>query len=386
MKLSEGYFARMHWPVKNRIEKLGLSRKQMEKCFLFVNPLADGEMPLSSQIHKRLFAENREPKTKNILLEAGIVEATKKYSVGRHSTHYRITPGLVTGCITKVPIKDTALCRKLERIDEDHLKETLRHNSQWNQSVTWQRNSVGRLKLTDAGTAIAHELADRENDRTTEQVIAVLEKKKRPRISIKRYGRLYTTFSSCPKDVRCNLLIDDEPVSEIDIRASHPTILLSKCPEDHRFPDWYDALELVKTGMLYKAYESIFEAYVSEEDKSKAEQSEKVWWQVFINRQGQLPYTRKTTFFSVLKRELPSLYGTLATLKRHYPGNMAHYIQGIEANFMHSTCTRLAEIGCPVVSIYDSLIVPKSKTDEALRLFKEECSLLLGVEPAFKIS
>lgn len=415
-----------------------------ERCLVFVSWLPTKKNKcLHSKILERVLGRNY-LRIIEILIKNSIVEQSGTYRVGHHCKSYRLCPYFRS---KKVPVRiqSPKLVEHLRNARFDCFLHRLRQHPFYVQkSIVWQLNTLKDIVesegITPEGFTELKSESEEPKNHTAKTVLRILQGKDTGKLNLKPNGRFYHPFCSASEDVRNRLLIGGEPVTSLDIRASHPSFLLSMASShQRRNEDWQMAVELIKKRMLYRAYVSIFEnlsiseqskvkskeepiinctkegvyennpeidsfEYIEPTDEFKVEQERllkscKCYFQYLINTPGYLntnipeslaryPLSvyQKGNFSDVLRYELPTLFNILDNLKRFNPakGAVANIIQGQEATLIHTVVAELAGRGIKCVSVYDSISVPTSRADEAEAVFNEILSKTLGFEVTVK--
>lgn len=186
-------------------------------------------------------------------------------------------------------------------------------------------------------------------------------------------------FQQIPSEGRLRILIDGAPVSEIDIKSSHPTILfaLSGSPLPER--DLY----LVE-GLPRETVKGLVTAMIGQgrcdlrrwpqglrgELKAELERSE-------VISEGQ--FNRRYPISTVSAR----IAEALPPLKLLRKGELDWArLQYIESEVIVATMLRCSrELAAPALPVHDSVIVPSAYAADAEIILREEFTRIVGIEP-----
>lgn len=186
---------------------------------------------------------------------------------------------------------------------------------------------------------------------------------------LKNGGRLYADYQNIPEEDRLRSTIDEEPVCEIDLKASHVAILAALYQPPARLPqDPYAAIGWVDTPLLRKAAKTIVQCVIHANGgrpKKFPRQDDGI---PFREKYG-LTETRMEDLLPDIFKAMPFLDGSpCLTLSLQY----------IEAEVLIAALERLRLRGIPAFPIHDSLLVKQSDEEEVLRILQETLRTFLG--------
>jgi len=193
-------------------------------------------------------------------------------------------------------------------------------------------------------------------------------------------GRLYSLggeYQHMPKRLRPFMLINGEPTVEIDIRASHLTILhaLSGTP----LPDGDDPYEIpglprpiAKAWVTMTLGHDRFHSRWSDDQRKGEEILE-----LCKGKPLQKAYPIRNVQNIVLNH-IPML--------KEWPSNPINWadLQYVEGEVILDTICKLMKLDIPALPIFDSIIVRKSDLEESIRYFSSSFREIVGVYPKLK--
>jgi hypothetical protein len=214
--------------------------------------------------------------------------------------------------------------------------------------------------------------------------------------ALNRGGRLYsqppmpaTNYQNMPLERRLKLLMDGEPVSEIDISASYLTIFYAAHGKRIEMSDAYsnivgpDALDRAIVKFWVNASfgnSSLITKWSPKLKKAFAKRYREDGWTIDSKKHPVRSVREKTLSFHPLLGK----WGT--KLAPHMPWSWGHLMFS-ESRVIISTMLRLArEHNIPAVPVHDSLIVPRSKEVTAYRILDEQFTKIIGMVPKLKLS
>jgi hypothetical protein len=212
---------------------------------------------------------------------------------------------------------------------------------------------------------------------------------------LNRGGRLYsqppmpaTNYQNMPQELRLKLLMDDEPVSEIDISASFLTIFYAAHGKRIEMNDAYsnivgpDALDRAIVKFWVNASfgnRSLITKWSPDLKKAFAKRYREDGWTIDGKKYPVRMVREKTLSFHPLLGQ----WGT--KLAPNMPWSWGHLMFS-ESRVIISTMLRLArEHNIPAAPVHDSLIVPRSKEVIAYRILDEQFTKIIGVVPTLKL-
>ena len=213
---------------------------------------------------------------------------------------------------------------------------------------------------------------------------------------LNRGGRLYsqppmpaTNYQNMPQQRRLELLMDGEPVSEIDISASYLTIFYAAHGKRIELDDAYgnivgpDALDRAIVKFWVNASfgnRSLITKWSAELKKAFAKKHRENGWTIDSEKHSVRSVREKTLAFHPLLAQ----WGTQTA--PNMPWSYGHLMFS-ESRVIISSMLRLArEHNIPAAPVHDSLLVPRSREAIAYRILDEQFTKIIGVMPKLKLS
>jgi hypothetical protein len=208
-----------------------------------------------------------------------------------------------------------------------------------------------------------------------------------------RTGRLHYPITVLKKQLRSLLLISNEETCEVDVCCSQPTLHAS-------LYDASNADHLAERGLfLTLVGGSDFYETVARWDKSfplnGSRDEAKTHCLQYLFYVPIFPYIDTpdkkaskplTPILNAFKQKFPILFGLMAEKKIKGNDKLPLHMQQIESKIViEECCTRLMHEKILVLTVHDSLIVPKSRAIEAQRIFQEAWQKVVGFVPKFKL-
>ena len=189
------------------------------------------------------------------------------------------------------------------------------------------------------------------------------------------YGRMHTNFTILKAFIRKNcLLIDGEETVEIDIPNSQPLFLV-KLMEDS---NWIDRSEL----LLFKELttKGIYYDWVSDKwGVGNKKQIKELNYKVLFGRNQTNSKADK-----LFKSTFPTIHNFIKLYKKENNNNykvLAYALQKAESNLIFNKIIKKVKLKYPhikIVSIHDSIIIPKKYHNEVNEIFKNDVTHLKG--------
>jgi len=182
------------------------------------------------------------------------------------------------------------------------------------------------------------------------------------------YGRMHTNFTILKSFIRKNcLLINGEETDEIDIKNSQP-LFLSKLIQDSG-TKWVnkDELDLFKSLTINGTYYNYIMDFLGTKDRGMVKE---LTYKVLFGRNGVNSKADKT--FSKL---FPTIHNFIKLYKKEHGDYkvLAYELQKSESNLIFNKIVRQIMNLYPeinLVTVHDSIIVPKSYRDSVWAIFK----------------
>lgn len=304
------------------------------------------------------------------LLDTGILVLLSKHQKGKNSRIYAIRETVLRSKISRYNNSDKALLRKyknkVSQVEEDGIENPLID--------------------TDIKTKLVNDLfyIDIQFDKSIFYLDNVKEDDvdiyNRNKYSVEcindkhifyhfdNYGRMHTNFTILKSFIRKNcLLIDGEDTHEIDIKNSQP-LFLTKLVQDSN-TKWVlpDEFELFKTLTISgKYYQYIMDNFGIKDKRVVKE----LTYKVLFGRNGSTSKADK--MFSKL---FPTIHNFIKLYKKENGDYrvLAYELQKAESNLIFNKIIRQIMTLYPdikIVTVHDSIIVPRSRKDEVKAIFK----------------
>ncbi len=172
----------------------------------------------------------------------------------------------------------------------------------------------------------------------------------------RRVNRLYSPWTSTPRELRQACSLNGEPIVSIDLQASQPTLigLLAEDPffSQACFDDEIYALICSLFGVSREEAKPIFLSY--------------------IYGRNRKPTARNTRAFQVQQFVAARFPATHAYVWQHKTRNHSDFacrLQNIEAQlFVDGVFGEMIKKGVPALTVHDSLTVPESQKETALEI------------------
>lgn len=336
------------------------------------------------------------------LVAMGVLEASPyKYSVGRFSRGYRLTPAYRERPIEWRIVENATLARAVHRLrieqnatavaDCPIRAAVLEHLS----SLTWSQNA---RHLVEARTY--QSVAERAAWALT---ISDIDNSQRWIAADEKTGRIFHNVTQCPGDLRPHLLLDGEPVAEVDVCSAQPFILLSFYDEANGPADEKQRYADLVGDWTF--YETIYDGCRDRGPWGGSDHST-AWYregadptnrprfkQHFLRQvlySSTAKWQRTPQVFESFRRLFPWLADQLVLLRASREGGryLALKMQAKEAELILGRVFPrvLAELpGCKAISIHDGILCQARFGRTLERLVKEEARKMFGAEPRVRV-
>ena len=304
------------------------------------------------------------------LLDAGIIVMARNYNAGKNARVYKISDSILKGSIKRYVNKDSVLLKKyknkVSQVEEDGLRDGLIDPEikamlvddlfytevQFDRAIFYLDN-------------VAHNDTDIYN-RNRYSVECVNDK--HIFYHFDGYGRMHTNFTILKSFIRKNcLLLDGEETHELDIKNSQP-LFLNKIIRDSK-TKWVDPeeLELFKTLTVNGTYYQYVMGHIGTSDKKKVKE---MTYKVLFGKN-----MHNSTADKVFKELFPTIHNFIRLYKKDRGDYriLAYELQKAESNLIFNKIVRHIKDHCDdikIVTVHDSIIVPKSRKEEAEAIFK----------------
>ena len=186
-------------------------------------------------------------------------------------------------------------------------------------------------------------------------------------------GRYYSSYTNLSTQFRLQSKIDNEPVVEIDINASQPTLFSSLMGfKINMVETWSDLYtEVINYSVNIKALE--------DSDDIKRKKLKQVTVEIIGSGNANkvaaavgtdLTFSSKFDEYGYYRDALTKFVPALLLLDTHYH-NGSGFISFHEAEIMAATLTALMKLGVVAYPMHDCLIIKKSDANTALNIYRE---------------
>jgi len=304
------------------------------------------------------------------LVESGVIYMAKNYKAGRNARIYKIADSVLKGQIKRYVNKDAILLKKyknkVSQVEDGGLKDGLilpeikamlvddlfHAEIQFDRAIFYLDN-------------LAHNDTDIYN-RNRYSVECVNDK--HIFYHFDGYGRMHTNFTILKSFIRKNcLLLDGEETHEIDIKNSQP-LFLNKIIEDSG-TKWVskEELDLFKELTINGTYYQYVMSYLGTKDKPMVKE---MTYKVLFGK--NMANSKADKAFKAL---FPTIHNFIRLYKKDRGDYriLAYELQKAESNLIFNKIVREIKNSCPemkIVTVHDSIIVPRSRKDEAEAIFK----------------
>jgi hypothetical protein len=304
------------------------------------------------------------------LIENGIICMSRNYLAGQNARVYKISEQVLKGPIKRYINKDTILLKKyknkVSQVEESGLNDGLIDEDikavlvddlfctevQFDRAIFYLDN-------------LAHNDTDIYN-RNRYSVECVDDK--HIFYHFDGYGRMHTNFTILKSFIRKNcLLLNGEETHEIDIPNSQP-LFLNKIIDDSG-TKWVDPNELAlfRELTLSGTYYQFIMSQIGSTNRSKIKE---MTYKVLFGK--NMPNSKADKIF---KNIFPTIHNFIKLYKKEKGDYrvLAYQLQKAESNLIFNKIVRQIKEYSPdikIITVHDSIIVPKSRKDEVEAIFK----------------
>lgn len=187
------------------------------------------------------------------------------------------------------------------------------------------------------------------------------------RFKLDNYGRCHTNFTNLKKSIRNNCLtIKGNPITEVDIKSSHPYIL--QCLMKY--------LNVEVTPNIKKFYDSFNMDFYNSFGFKERNFAKKVSFIVLNGKNNENVFVEDIGKFNTMfKERYPDVYEFIKTFKKNHKFKLWQLIQAIESEILfNNIIVRIyKEIGViPIITIHDSIICENIYADKVKEIFAQE--------------
>lgn len=276
-------------------------------------------------------------------IERGLVEVNGRYSVGRFSKSYRLPKRLRSPDCVEWPLRrGTAPTARIRiGVDDTVGQRLVTHFEAFSVPVMdcseWASYSV---RQCHAGNHYAIRC---------------------------QYGRLHTTFTSLPKEIRSGLTFENTPTVEIDVSNCQPLIIGIHAAEKHQphpQPHPYHMLHSFNglDGYLALCQEGRLYDWLLERSTDRTLKRADIKRQFLVMAFADTETTKRLPIFALVTREFPAVARYLLEAKREQYQDLARSCQRFESGLMVDQVAGSLE--WPVLTIHDSIVAPVDRATE----------------------
>jgi hypothetical protein len=321
------------------------------------------------------------------LVETGIIYMVRNYKAGQNARVYKISESVLKGVIKRYVNKDNILLKKyknkVSQVEDGGLRDGLIDSDIKAMLV----DDLFHAEIQfDRAIFYLDSLAHNDTDiynRNRYSVECVNDK--HIFYHFDGYGRMHTNFTILKSFIRKNcLMLDGEETHEIDIKNSQP-LFLNKIIEDSG-TKWVAKEEIALFRHL--TIEGIYYQYVMDhigtKDKPKVKE---MTYKVLFGKNMASSKADK-----VFKELFPTIHNFIRLYKKEKGDYriLAYELQKAESSLIFNKIIKQIKKSVPnmkIVTVHDSIIVPRSQRDAAEAIFKTKLFEEFGIfhDMAFNI-
>jgi hypothetical protein len=180
----------------------------------------DGFIPLRTKLLRQVIPWRVEKPLREWLIEQGIIEIDRRFTLNRQSMRYRFGPGYA-GQLRAVRCTDSRIINRLDQRADATQTEVHRHLLKQLGRIRIDRRKAGRLVRRIRGKT------DNQNGTTAGRTKAAIETISRQSWYLvpDSYGRCHTPITNLPSVLRAALRVDNQPLMQLDIANAQPLLL-----------------------------------------------------------------------------------------------------------------------------------------------------------------
>lgn len=399
---------RFYQPVGFRLSELlkanGLdeqwgSKKRQHKLAFIVHRLIEAGIrdsrfrslgfyvPLHSGTLRKFIGAEYSTPALEALQQLGVIECDRRYRAGVYSRSYRLSPEYRDREVEIALYQNNTLARRINKDREQRTAESVGECS----VRGFVLENLGAVSISSAGLAAMRARVFRSEGEQAAWYVTVSDFQLGSHwLSLDAgTGRIFHNITSCPRELRTHLLINREPVAEVDMANAQPFFLASLYPSDHAERRRYVAA--VTSGDFYahifrrlrnpRPWGTTLAQFTAPEttnrDRFKKHFFEKVLFASPPNMGSQV-VSAFATLFPWLHSEL-CLRGASA-VGREMQAKEAAFVLG---RVLPRIRAELPE--CKPISVHDGVLCQRRFAGNLQRIFREECIAEFGIAPEVKI-
>ena len=373
--------------VIQALNKSGITGKRRDTVIHFCSRILkegrkrnDGVgVPMNAQVMRQAYAE-RSPETVKLAKKLGLVKMVGNYSSGYRSRLFCFTDQVDVRNTTLTEIHNKGLIGRLKSWKHVKIIRSIKkHGAPFDRLLV----DLCALRLSDRGIKDLEQfIEDKEpNAGALPSILTRFISGRGGWFSVKENLRLATHVTGLPSAIRSELMIEGEPMVELDINCSHVAQLVNLfSPAQCKEPEYQEIINLIRSRHFYEQFKAAWE---NNPDGTK---SEKILFQKLIN--DQRPTRAELPMWIELKQRFPILASVLVSLKKshRFKGDVANYIQGCEAKLIQEVALKLQSLGIKCYTVFDSVGVPSSRKEQSELIFNAVLEARLGFSLPVKLS
>ena len=361
--------------------------------------LNDDGAPLNIRFFRsRLSMKNKE--LVNSLLDLGIIELCAQYSANHHARRYRFTQrrNVRLGYYT---LKLNKLIKKRGSVD---LFNRARLSGAGFPMKLFDdvKQFIPSDLFEDSMNSYLDDARAKGTSTVTMEALRDFVLSGRHRFSIKQH-RITNHIVGLPEDLRQHFTVNGQPVIELDLPNSHPSLLpmiftpykhlkdgdgIVDASEDDIF-EHEVFTQLVRSGKFYEEFADCWErdkfifldyAGLGEEKTDSflaknPRKGVKTCWQVIFNGKTNPQRLFQTCLWTKFSDMFPCIAGRMAQYKRSNPRALGDQLRRMEAQMVASIASQLTS---PCITLYDGFMCAEDAANELIEICRTETLKHLG--------
>lgn len=339
----------------------------------------DGYIGVFAKTWREFCHKDKYVRVRKILSEFGVLEYKKSYKVGLYPKPHRIKSEYLNDDIKYHTIyypagaKRMILYRANIAIPDEISKYILN---------TFKRTSINNEKFKKWRQNHENELSS-EREKSINDLNQVLNHNKWNKFFFKRLynGRLYNSFTNCPKEVREFIRIDNEKTIELDIKNCQPYLLV-------QLYDKKQELHIFEQQRLIKFFEDndfydFFREKINK-DMTRDEFKEYSYQNLFF---GSINSYISNQLYDIFYDLFPILANIILDMKKNRSKReFAMSMQRREAKIVIDDFgNKMMELNIPFLTVHDSVIIKEKHKNIVSKILIQEFFKNTGIIPELKI-
>jgi hypothetical protein len=359
-----------HPELKAKIEQAAEGKTLFRCCMFFVSQLylksteedvanPGAYVPLHSTISQQIYTTRFYGLTTRTLRRIGAIQVLKggSYEPRKVSKRYRLNPKYAID----VERWDVDCGRYENRLNTALTKTS--YEAMSDSARKWIIRSYKAASFSETARVLleTHPFKSKEARICVEHHMENIQQGRLRFMVCPSSRRVYYPVANLPKAFRAEILLAGEPVQELDISASQPTLLATLYPDG--CPEKEEYLGFVQGGQLYETI-ATWAGKGWARDQAKTEFFNQIAFGTFYRRE---PYELWVPF----ERRFPKLAGLMADIKRAGNSKLPLQMQALEAKIaIDGACGECAKRKLLVLPVHDSLICRRSESGVIADIFK----------------